>query len=550
VSSAATTAMMRRSAWLGCLVTLATLAGGCIDDREKIATAVFTCNPQSRTADADCGAGFFCYSATQAVGDSICVPRCGGAGDKPCDGVCSSAGACLTRCTVPDPGKPDPCPSPLLCRRTTDSQLESAAGDDGVCLALNATCSTSLDCTTGVFNECTSDVNGARQGPRLLPNGEFCVQGQCSQLGISCEPGSACIRDILPSTIPAPDICSPLCGAQRNVPDGGVFNECLPGMTCLADAFPQTSAPACAPGFAGWLCVDDLGCTAGKCYDWEDVAPELAGLRTCAPTCKSDDDCVSFDRGGNPNVNSRNTCHDGVCRNLQSLFFPLTCLRSGDRCQLDPDQSKCESLAPDMGAADMGPPPDPCGVIDPTVMGLGAFGGSALTCVRECTSNEQCRTSLDPSSPSLEAILHVPLACTTTGVGTRRCLPIVPYKTACTLDDDCFGNLHCLPDVDNPTAAHVCTMACATSADCTAEPTLGSTFACSNDDVGAPGECIPKIVSGCPAATKERCISGNNGGPNGTCVSPLDWACTADNQCSSGHCLIIDGTSPPFGRCE
>jgi hypothetical protein len=521
------------------------MLAGCIDDRAKVAADVFFCNPSSRTADADCGAGFFCYSATQAVGGSICVPRCGAPGDRACDGVCSSAGACLARCKVPDPGKPDPCPSPLLCRRTTDSPIESAAGDDGVCLPLNSTCSQPLDCTSGVFNECTSDVNGARQGPRLLTTGEFCVQSQCFALGISCEPGSACIRDILPMTIPAPDICSPLCATARTVPDGGVFNECLPGMTCLSDAFPQTNAPACAPGFAGWLCVDDLGCTAGKCYDWKDVAPELAGFDTCAPACHTDDDCISYDRGGNPNVNSRNTCHDGVCRNLQSLFFPLTCLRAGDRCQLDPDLSRCQSLSadgttgPDMGTTTTG---SACGQTDPTIMGLGAFGGQALTCTRTCTTTDECS--------DLGQKLHVKLACSMTAVG-QRCLPVVPYKTACSDDADCFGNLHCLPNVDEPTTPNVCTMACATSDDCTNEPTLGSTFACSNGGSGAAGECVPKIASGCPAlATEDRCISGHFTGPGGTCVSPLDWACATDEQCSSGHCLLIDGTSPPFGRCE
>ncbi|HWE31392.1 MAG TPA: hypothetical protein VHB97_25480, partial [Polyangia bacterium] len=191
------------------LLLLALLAGACIDDRAKVANEVFSCTPSSRTADADCGEGYFCYGEAQAVGESVCVPRCGPGVSRVCDGVCTSAGACLTRCTVPDVGKPDPCPSPLLCRRTTDSPITAAAGKDGVCMPLNSTCAVSSDCTQGVFNECTSDVDGALQGPRLLTTGEFCVQGQCSALGISCEPGSACIRDILPSTIPAPDICSP-----------------------------------------------------------------------------------------------------------------------------------------------------------------------------------------------------------------------------------------------------------------------------------------------------------------------------------------------------
>jgi hypothetical protein len=140
----------------------------------------------------------------------------------------------------------------------------------------------------------------------------------------------------------------------------------------------------------------------------------------------------------------------------------------------------------------------------------------------------------------------VPMSCPPAPAATpnadRFCLPIVPYKTACAADGDCFGNLHCLPDLDQPTAPNVCTLSCMTSDDCTNEPTLGSTFTCTG------GECVPKIPAGCAATNADSCISGQIAG--GNCVSPLDWACTTDAQCASGHCLLFDGTSPAFGRCE
>ncbi|HEX8954001.1 MAG TPA: hypothetical protein VF945_19235, partial [Polyangia bacterium] len=118
---------------------------GCIDDRKKIAAQVFFCNPSSRTADADCGAGYMCYSAAQAVGGSICVPTCNPSDPKTCKGKCTQSGACLTTCTVPSaPGQADSCPAPLLCARTTDSPLESMSGPDGVCLPFNSVCSSNL----------------------------------------------------------------------------------------------------------------------------------------------------------------------------------------------------------------------------------------------------------------------------------------------------------------------------------------------------------------------------------------------------------------------
>lgn len=494
-------------------------AHGCVDDRAKVAASIFFCNPSSRTADADCGKGFMCYSGAQALGGSICVPVCDPADPATCpDGACTAAGACLQRCKVPDPGQPEPCPSPLLCRRTTINPIEAAAGPDGVCLPVNSACSSNVDCTSPVFTECSSNTTGATQGPGLLTSGEVCLQGHCSDRGIACEPGSACVPEVLPHTIPGPDVCSPICTPARDRPDGGTFNECLPGLTCLSDAFPQTDAPACAPGFPGWLCVDDLGCTAGTCYEWSDIAPDFAGFRTCAPACNSDDDCVPFDRGGNPTFLTRNTCHDGKCRNLQSLFFPITCLRDGDPCRLDPEARCTAPAAPDMGMVPS--------------MGLGAFGGQAAICVHGCTERKDCDT--------LAARLHVPMTCGS--IGPRMaCVPVIPSLIECKPMEGCFGDLTC--ETVNGLGRQACTRRCATSADCAADPALGTTFYCSSANV-----CLPKVESGQPAASADQCISGQIA--KGVCVSPTGWACSADDQCANGQCALLPRTIPPFGRCN
>ena len=226
---------------------------------------MFFCNPASRTADADCGKGFMCYSSAQALGGSVCLPECDPNDATTCNGACTQSGACLTRCTVPKLATDvDPCPAPLVCARTTDSPIEAVGGNDGVCLPLNAVCASNADCTSPVFTECTATVNGSAQGMGLLTSGNVCVQGKCNGHGIAVRAGLGLRRDVLPDTIPAPDVCSPICTPVRDRKPGVAFNECLPGLTCLSDAFPQTDAPACAPGFPGWLCVDDLGCTAGE----------------------------------------------------------------------------------------------------------------------------------------------------------------------------------------------------------------------------------------------------------------------------------------------
>lgn len=500
---------------------------GCVDDRAKVRASIFFCNPASRTADADCGKGFMCYGAAQSLGGSICVPTCDPAQpDTTCPGgLCTMSGACLSRCTVPPPGQPDPCPSPLLCMRTTISPLESAAGNDGVCLPLNNACSNDNQCisTSPVFTSCTSSVDGASDGPGLLTAGSVCVQGGCGTRGVGCNPGSACVRAILPPEIPAPDVCSPICTPARDRGDMGTFNECLPTLTCLSDAFPQTDAPACAPGFPGWLCVDDHGCTAGSCYDWGDVAPDFTGFKTCAPSCKTDDDCVPFDRGGNPTFMTRNVCHDGKCRNFSSMFFPLTCIKPGPHCKLDSEAS-CVSTVPDMGMVPQ--------------MGLGAFGGAADICVHGCTAKSDCT--------DVAKRLHVPMTCGTINNFTA-CVPMIPYFIECKSDGDCFGDLTCQSAPTQNGQKNVCTRTCMSSQECADDPALGSTFAC----VG--GLCAPKAPSGTVGVPlSDACLSGQLQGtpPNSKCVSPTGWACTSNDQCANGQCVILGDTDPPYGRCN
>jgi len=182
----------------------------------------------------------------------------------------------------------------------------------------------------------------------------------------------------------------------------------------------------------------------------------------------------------------------------------------------------------------MGTTASSCGKFDPTNTGLGAFGGQALTCARACTARSDC--------DDLSKLLQVPLSCLPTEGAGNRCLPSLPVMTGCNDDDDCIAGLTCQPNADKQ---KVCTIACQTSADCAKNQALGSTFAC----VG--NLCQPKVESGCSATSDDLCISGRRGGAMGlVCVSPVDWACNKDEQCQTGHCVLIDGTSPAFGRCE
>jgi hypothetical protein len=511
---------------------------GCVDDRAKVKAAVFICNPSSPTVATDCGAGFMCYSAAQSLGQSVCVPQCDSETAAPCSGACTKEGACLTRCQVPDDPTKDTCLSPLHCRRISDSPFERASGrPDGVCLPVNGTCSSADDCTSPIFNGCTSEVTGASdvQPGKLLTSGEVCVESKCFAGHVACEPGSACIKAILPSGVPVPDVCSPVCGSIRDRKTvSGPFSECMPGLTCMSDAFPQTRANACAPGFPGWLCVDDVGCTAGACDDWGDLDGNLSQFLTCSPRCSSDADCVPFDRGNNPNFITHFTCQktsdgDSWCRNLSSLFFPMTCLNGGDTCRLD-DGARCVANPP--ASTDMGGV-DPCKALDNGAMGLGALGGQAASCQRSCNTNADCAT--------FSAGAHMPMTCQGEP-GNKLCAPIVPFVTPCDGDGDCMAGLHCLV-IDKASGRKSCTLSCSGTTDCAANNLLSSNFAC----IGAI--CTPKVQSGCPGGESDFCLSGH-ANADGGCLSPSGWACTSDAQCESDECQPVADAPPPFGRCK
>jgi hypothetical protein len=311
-------------------------------------------------------------------------------------------------------------------------------------------------------------------------------------------------------------VCTPNC-QPRHLADGTVLRECAVGFTCLSDQFRQTDSETCAPGFAGWPCLDTLGCGAGECHAWQEVGGPFAEFKNCEPLCDSDDDCVPY-QGGlasriNPNAYVTFTCQNHHCQSLQSLFFNLACLRKGDICKLDPTANCVIGDSP--------PPPSPGACSDLTM--LGAIGSSSGICVKSCASDGECDT--------LTAHAHVTFACAH-GV----CLPAMPYILPCTDDHSCMPTLKCLTPTNPMVQTNVCTISCASSTDCAQNPALGSAFAC----IG--GQCVPRTESGCaaPGMNSDACLSGRIKGAN--CVSPKGWFCDADSRCESGTC-------DPTGHC-
>jgi hypothetical protein len=485
------------------LIAGAAAIDGCGDDRAHTASLIYYCDPTSPTADHDCGDNYACYSATQSLGHAFCVPTCAHADATTCDGVCTVAGECLKRCTVPDDPMKDPCQPPLSCVRRTVSPIEAAQGNDGVCLAVNQVCSTDEQCTSSVFNACSGSITAGHD-----ISGSVCADFGCAANGSACEPGSSCLKKVLPAGVQTADVCTPDCVPRRDASMKPVF-ECPPGFMCLSTAFPAENLHICAPGSAGWLCADGLDCVAGGCKSWSDVAPELTPLTTCSPPCTKDDDCTMYDRLGNPSFVTKLTCRANVCRALVSMIYPEQCFTVMQPCtRLDP-LSTCTPPAlagasPDGGA--VGP-------------------GEGPTCTRECVKNDDCA--------ALAVGTHVPQLCDRSG----HCAPAAPFIANCVPGgaSGCLGDLSCVPLA--PTFA-ACTRTCAGDADCANDPMLGSTFTCPS------GLCVPKIASGSPTPASQQCLSGRSvqSGPNNVCVSPTNWACDTSDQCESGVC--------DSGRCQ
>ena len=510
------------------------LAQGCLDDRARVQSLVFPCNPASATADLDCGPHDVCYAATQAVGSAFCVPKCDP--KTPCNGVCTSGGECLTRCTVPaDKSAPNPCRDPLRCVRVTDSPIDVASSaPDGVCLLVNASCNSDDDCTSPVFSSCISDIVG-QSG--LVRTGSVCAQTGCVANGSACVPGASCIGDILPPALGAPDACSPDCVA-RDTANGKVY-ECVPGFTCLSTVFPQNARThVCLPGFPAWRCTESIGCQEGHCESWSDV-PGLESFSTCNPPCNSDDDCVMFESGmGNPTAFTKLSCVNKQCRSTSSLSLALSCNVAGQACGLD-GQGRC-TAAPTRPMPDGGAPTG----VDCSTGNMGGGGVTAL-CERPCASDGDCQT--------LAANSHQPWTCARVPfASTPICLPMSPGSN-CAPGQKCIGDLSCI----GTAAGNVCTRACSGDQECAADPVLGIGFYC------LAGVCSPRTKSGCAPTTLQgqpvpptssNCLSGHFDATGGTCKSPTGWACDDDSEClngcdcvkkTGGGCLNIRG-----GRCR
>jgi hypothetical protein len=454
----------------------------------------------------------------------------------------------LKRCRpeAADPG----CPRGLRCISSSTS--------GGACVPVAATCHTSDDCTSTIFNACFNQgelaVGEAPDAGAAVTS--YCLQSGCVSNDTACSPGSTCIRKVLPEQISAPDICAPDCNHDL---------ECPPNMVCAHRALPASGAHICIPDFYGFPCKGAYSCVSGECSVLINASTGLSGaqlppISVCASDCATTADCPDTSTS-TPDPYSVQTCRGEKCESLFGLTGALTCFAAGRAC--GGGLGTCQELK-------FPSPPPPDGGVGPCAA-LGVSASAPPFCARECGSDADCAP--------LEAALGLPLTClqrakiealgypTSGFLGflvygdpphDALCVPRAP-GLPCDGDASCLPGLACKP-ARLPGGTHaICTKDCAASGRCDTDDggfNMGPGYACGS--AIAPGMldplCYPKVPSGQPAPIAPLCMSGMLGpdprAPNRmVCLSGPGLACDSDWQCKSASCLKIPQCNP-HGHCE
>jgi hypothetical protein len=531
-------------------IALALSAIGCTVD-EVAPTAIFQCDPSHNLANpgsgqidnADCGDGYTCYDAVASIGFAFCAPQCGANGTCPSGFHCTGKGGCIQSC---DPGSGDgSCPTPLHC-----ISVKGAVGPTvGACLPAVGVCRSDDDCTSATFDYCFANALRANLAPDAGAPVSFCLESGCLENGAACEPGSTCIKKLLPPVVNAPDICAPDC--DHNL-------ECPPSLTCIGKTLPATRSRMCIPGFYDFPCSNDIECLTplSECALLLDEAPPL-DRHVCAVSCTTVDDCNRNAPAPTQNPAPVNVyaCRNNHCASFGGLANALFCLQPGKECG---PGATCESLVVPTGGGSDG------GVLPNCAAGVAVTSGAPPACLKECTGNVLGATGCS----DLEQALGAPLTCVDVSNVNPMMTPFAPdavygiknHQKVCVPR---LPGLTCDPAAsaqngDNPVCLHgltcllppvgvvsICTKKCGADDDCNSDANglvLGPGFAC----LGAV--CVPRTPSGRPPPGNPMlCMDPIHQLRNGVCVSASGRPCDDGSECLSGVCNL---TCAGQGTCQ
>lgn len=244
------------------------LVGCAVSRPEVLDEGFFRCSTSE-----ECGPGQSCAEGNVYSAD-FCRPACDRNDPTSCpDGVCTAAGACLSRCTIDTDGNTSGCPSEdFSCVRT------DALRDEGVCYPVDR-CSRTADCEiVGAGPQlCLNDALGLPSetiGERVRFDNLYCTarpdtEGRCPMGYLSFRFANA--------DGTTTNACYPPCDPSGRGP------WCPPATTCFrgfGELVGTPNMPPCLPGVWGLPCEDDTHCLVGRCL------PVGGGERACTETCE------------------------------------------------------------------------------------------------------------------------------------------------------------------------------------------------------------------------------------------------------------------------
>jgi hypothetical protein len=420
---------------------------GCRTQSDEFYATAHACklsDPPELCGTTSTGQPMACFAASQLGGTDFCAPACDPADPAaaPAGFSCVRAGVLLRNC---NPANQNDCPSGLSCFRT---QL---LGNAGLCIRTTVcndddACRSRTDgrqvCSSTVLNRILPDPSSTSLP--IATDSFQCLDDHC---GSGCPENSTCLNAVYEIPPPLGNLCVPNCTSQ---------GHCPPTYSCSRSPIQDI----CVPGLPGTRCIDTPDCLVGFCMSTG------VEFNICSLPCAEDADCSMFNSAGSDVF---------VCAHPEGVppycatarpFKGLFC-RDNDDC---PAGQECFDYS-------LSKPQGTCQAACDETPSCEARGGLPHLCLSEvgvnrCSPGDFGKPCLGLETPECIA----PLACQT--VSSQR-----------------FGQ--------HPDVARICSVACATDADCDDEPATTLSGFCGTD-----GFCHEGGPAGAPCEDGPHCLSG------------------------------------------